>query len=53
MDTEQEFDAYAYDKQWKSLKQKYKDAKGLTEEEYLSHMQKGDKFLPVVTVVIY
>ena len=53
MDTEQEFDAYAYDKQWKSLKQKYKDAKGLTEEEYLSHMQKEDKFLPVVTVVIY
>ncbi len=46
-------DAYAYDKQWKSLKQKYKDAKGLTEEEYLSHMQKEDKFLPVVTVVIY
>ena len=40
VDTEQEFDAYAYDKQWKSLKQKYKDAKGLTEEEYLSHMQK-------------
>lgn len=53
VDTEQEFDAYAYDKQWKSLKQKYKDAKGLTEEEYLSHMQKEDKFLPVVTVVIY
>ena len=25
----------------------------MTEEEYLSHMQKEDKFLPVVTVVIY
>lgn len=46
-------DAYAYDRQWKSLKQKYKDVKGLTEDEYLSHMRKEDKFLPVVTVVIY
>lgn len=46
-------DAYAYDKQWKSLKQKYKNAEGMTEDEYLSHMRKEDKFLPVVTVVIY
>ncbi|MDE7476472.1 MAG: transposase [Lachnospiraceae bacterium] len=46
-------DAYAYNKQWKRLKEKYKDEKGMTEDEYLSHMRKEDKFLPVVTVVIY
>jgi hypothetical protein len=46
-------DAYAYDKQWKGLKEKYKNAQGMTEDEYLSHMKKEDKFLPVVTVVIY
>lgn len=46
-------DAYAYDRQWKSLKEKYKNAEGMTEDEYLSHMRKEDKFLPVVTVVIY
>lgn len=46
-------DAYAYDKQWKRLKQKYKDAEGMTEDEYLSRMRKEDRFLPVVTVVIY
>lgn len=46
-------DAYAYDRQWKRLKQKYKDEKGMTEDEYLSHMRKEDRFLPVVTVVIY
>ena len=27
--------------------------KGMTEDEYLSHMRKEDKFLSVVTVVIY
>ena len=46
-------DAYAYNKQWKRLKEKYRDEKGMTEDEYLSHMRKEDKFLPVVTVVIY
>lgn len=46
-------DAYAYDKQWKRLKQKYEDAEGMTEDEYLSRMRKEDRFLPVVTVVIY
>ena len=46
-------DAYAYDRQWKRLKQKYKDEKEMTEDEYLSHMRKEDRFLPVVTVVIY
>ncbi|MCM1236540.1 MAG: transposase [Ruminococcus flavefaciens] len=46
-------DARAYDRQWKSLKARYKDEKGMTADEYLSHMRKEDKFLPVVTIVIY
>ena len=46
-------DAYAYNKQWKQLKAKYKNDQGMTDEEYLSHMRKEDRFLPVVTVVIY
>lgn len=46
-------DAYAYNKQWKKLREKYKNEKGMTKDEYLSHMRKEDKFLPVVTVVIY
>lgn len=46
-------DAYAYDRQWKRLKAKYKEEKNMTADEYLSHMRKEDKFLPVVTIVIY
>ena len=46
-------DAYAYNKQWKLLKEKYKHEKGMTQEEYLSHMRREDKFLPVLSVVIY
>ena len=46
-------DAYAYNKQWKNLREKYKNYPGLTEDEYLSHMCREDRLLPVITVVIY
>ena len=46
-------DAYAYNNQWKRLRAKYKEEKDLTADEFLSHMRKEDKFLPVVTIVIY
>ena len=46
-------DAYAYNKQWKNLREKYQNHPGLTEDEYLSHMCREDRLLPVITVVIY
>ena len=47
------YDYAAYKKQYDSNAQKYKTAEGLNEDEYLSRMKKTDKFIPVITVVVY
>ena len=47
------YDYGSYKKQYDSNAKKYKTAKGLSEDEYLSRMRKNDKFMPVITVVIY
>ena len=47
------YDYGAYKKQYDSNAKKYKTAKGLSEDEFLSRMKKDDKFVPVITVVIY
>lgn len=50
----------AYDKQWKGLKKKLKEKSGskegdanLTQDEFISGMRREDKFIPVITVVVY
>ena len=47
------YDYSCYKKQYDSNAKKYKTARGLSEDEYLSRMKKDDKFVPVITVVIY
>ena len=47
------YDYAAYKKQYDSNAQKYKTTEGLDEDEYLSRMKKTDKFIPVITVVVY
>ena len=47
------YDYASYKKQYDSNAKKYKTAKGLSEDEYLSRMKKTDKFIPVITVVVY
>ena len=47
------YDYAAYKKQYDSNAQKYKTAEGLSKDEFLSKMKKSDKFIPVITVVVY
>lgn len=47
------YDYAAYQKQYVDNAAKYKTAKSLTEEEYLSKMKKDDRLVPVITVVVY
>lgn len=47
------YDYAAYKKQYDSNAQKYKTVEGLNEDEFLSRMKKTDKFIPVITVVVY
>ena len=47
------YDYGTYKKQYDSNSQKYKTSDGMNEDEYLSGMKKTDKFIPVITVVIY
>ena len=47
------YDYAAYQKQYVDNAAKYKTAKSLTEEEYLSKMKKNDRLVPVITVVVY
>lgn len=47
------YDYAAYKKQYDSNAQKYKTAEGLNEDEFLSRMKKTDRFIPVITVVVY
>lgn len=48
-----EYNTYSYHKQYERIKEKYPEKKGLAGAEFLSHMKKTDKFIPVITVVIY
>lgn len=47
------YDYGSYKKQYDSNAKKYKTAEGMEEDEYLSRMKKTDKFIPVITVVVY
>ncbi len=47
------YDYGIYKKQYDSNARKYKTADRLEEDEFLSRMKKTDKFIPVITVVIY
>ena len=44
-------EAMAYDKQWKKLKEK--KASNLTSDEFISGMRKEDRFIPVITLIVY
>lgn len=47
------YDYGSYKKQYDSNAKKYRTAEGMEEDEFLSKMKKTDKFIPVVTVVVY
>lgn len=47
------YDYGTYKKQYDSNARQYKTSAGIEKEEYLSKMKKTDKFLPVITIVIY
>ncbi len=47
------YDYSTYKKQYDSNAKKYKTSEGMEADEYLSRMKKTDRFLPVITVVIY
>lgn len=47
------YDYGTYKKQYDSNAQKYKTQSGLSADEFLSKMRKTDKFIPVITMVIY
>ena len=47
------YDYGTYKKQYDDNAGKYKISKGIEEDEYLSKMKKTDKFIPVITVVVY
>lgn len=51
-------ESMAYDKQWKKLRAMYKKewaekSDTMTPDEFLSGMRRTDKFIPVITIVIY
>ena len=47
------YDYGIYKKQYDSNAQRYKTADGINADEYVSRMKKTDKFIPVITIVIY
>ena len=47
------YDYGTYKKQYDDNAGKYKTSKGMEEDEYLSRIKKTDKFIPVITVVVY
>ncbi|MDE7341015.1 MAG: Rpn family recombination-promoting nuclease/putative transposase [Lachnospiraceae bacterium] len=47
------YDYGIYKKLYDSNAKKYKSADGLEEDEYLSRMKRTDRFVPVITVVVY
>ena len=47
------YDYGIYKKQYDSNARRYKTADGINADEYVSRMKKTDKFIPVITIVIY
>ena len=47
------YDYGTYKKQYDDNAAKYKSVKEISRDEYLSRMKKTDKFVPVITIVIY
>lgn len=47
------YDYGTYKKQYDSNAKKYQTVKGLEDDEYLSRMKKTDRFMPVITMVVY
>ena len=47
------YDYGTYKKQYDDNAKKYKGEKSLAGDEYLSRMKKTDRFMPVITVVVY
>lgn len=47
------YDYVAYKKQYDSNSKKYQNSKGMAEDEYMSKMKRTDKFIPVITIVVY
>ena len=46
-------DYAAYKKQYENNAKRYKNSDGMDDEEYLSKMKMEDKFIPVITIVVY
>ena len=47
-------ESMAYDRQWeKRQKELEMGEEGLTSDEFISGMRKGDKYIPVITIVVY
>ena len=47
------YDYGTYKKQYDDNASRYKKAAGLSEDEYISRMKKTDRFIPVITIVVY
>lgn len=47
------YDYGSYKKQYDSNAVKYKTEKGLSDDEFISKMKRTDKFIPIITIVIY
>lgn len=47
------YDYGTYKKQYEDNASRYRNAKDLTEDEFISRMKKTDKFIPVITIVVY
>lgn len=48
-----EYTVCTYLRQYERIKEKYPKRKGLSGNEFLSHMKKTDRLIPVITVVLY
>lgn len=47
------YDYGTYKKQYDDNAKKYKNANGMSRDEYMSKMKKMDKFIPVIIIVVY
>ena len=47
------YDYATYKKQYENNAKRYKACAGLESDEYLSRMKRTDRFIPVITVVVY
>lgn len=47
------YDYGTYKKQYDENAVKYKNVKGLSDDEFISRMKKTDRFIPVITIVVY